>query len=293
MPTVWRRSFFLLLGLGPLTFAACKKAGQAEVHLTGGDVVRDERYYAPTVYFTILNQQGKQPKNECTGAKLTARQFLTAAHCVFDFETKRHRLNPGYRIWLHSANDLDDSELGRNAWEFVVRAVHAHPDYKAGDESVDLAIVSLTDIIPQVPRAELPTAEPAPGTEVVKVGYGCEEGFEGPRTLGRLKFAFALTLSEDEVRTEYQRNGGMSEADAAGIAHAAEHGVFTRAVRGGGRAGLCYGDSGGPLYHKASGGLLVLGVNAMSYGVQGDHGIVDFHASVARHLDWLKPLLEP
>lgn len=282
-----QRNLLLTALMGSLF--ACGTPSGSGVLLTGGEAVPEERYYPATVFFARSNGDGTAT-NKCTGVKLTARQILTAAHCVFDLGNNRFEVSPGNELWLYSGNDLTQLRANENAWPFQVAAVDIHPQYVSQTfHFPDLAVVTMTSDILKIPRGILATAEPLPGTEVVKVGYGCEQGYGTGGGGTRLKFAFDSILGTPELQAAYLTGGDAYPTDA--MPEALAIGMFTRGVRAGGRSGLCHGDSGGPLYLKAGGGLTVVGVNAQSFNSNGTHAIVDYHASVVKAAGWLASVL--
>lgn len=275
-----------------LALSATACSGLSEPLLVGGEAVPEERYYPATLFFGLETPAGVLTQYLCTGVKVTARQFVTAAHCVYDQESHRHRVNPGYRIRLTTANDLTQQEWGTDAWSYWVEAVHVHSEYKERESaSDDIAVVTLAADLADVPRATLAREEPAPGTQVVKVGYGCEHGFNvDPQYPVRLKFAFDTLLGPTDFQQAYS-DADEPLPDRDTIARFRERGVFTHAILGKGSAGLCFGDSGGPLYLANGGGLEFVGINAQSWNQHGANAVVDYHVSVVRMKDWLAAIL--
>lgn len=274
-----------------IALTGCGTNSPSHIQLTGGTVVTDETRFPATIHFVVKARPGSAKPISCTGIKLTARQFLTAAHCVFNLSNKTHTLNPGYEIWLYKVNDVSRSNFGENAWTFVVEAVDAHRNYKEkGDVAYDLAVVTLAADIRDVPRGVLATSAPRPGARVVKVGYGCENGHGRPSPHApRLKSSTERLIAPDDFPAIY-RKAGVRLPDAAARRRFLSVGMFTPALLGGGPSALCSGDSGGPLYLESD-GVTVVGINSSGWDQVGDRTVVDYHTSVLADPDWLKGLL--
>lgn len=207
----------------------------------------------------------------CTVAKVGSRQLLTAAHCVAreggtSASPVRPEFSPGKVFSITGVNDLKNVVEG-SFKEVVVERVDMHPAYVAAmvgqttpvifnGAPPDVAVITLTGDsakkLSDIPAAKVDMRPVQPGESVVLQGYGCEQG---PTTLdphpARLKSqkASALPLSAIEQSPILLAPRRVHQAYAMTDVRAS--------------AGLCPGDSGGPLF-RANGQKTIVGVNAHS-----------------------------
>ncbi|MBX3191116.1 MAG: trypsin-like serine protease [Labilithrix sp.] len=209
-------------------------------------------------------------KDGCTAAKVAPKRVLTAAHCVVDPATVSIVYPAGAKLAL--ARD------GKSFVEHEVAAVHVHPSWMRACEetycasssatalmdAADVAVIELTRDLDGVPEAAIDPAPLAPGDAVVVLGFGCTEGVLAPDAHGRSSvprsLAYADTRVVDARRAIHE--GSPVGADALPRVTGSYAMTPGPAFGKGGSAGLCPGDSGGPLYRRAGGELLVAGINA-------------------------------
>jgi len=205
-------------------------------------------------------------KRGCTAAKIAARRLLTAAHCVLDPSTLDLRYPAGSAIVLR--------ERPREDWaERIVTAVHVHPAWvsacteaycaasvvTATVDAPDVAVIELAaDVdVPITPVDHEPLAE---GARVTLVGYGCTRGVlaEDDRAAVDLRTADASLVAASRTVHDGSSVGSALVSQVDGL-----YPLTAGPGAPGGAAGLCPGDSGGPLYRRLDGGsLVVVGVNA-------------------------------
>jgi len=218
--------------------------------------------------------------DDCTAAKVGARLFLTAAHCVAggralhatpppeDFPPNdglREDYLPGKRLLIYWGLEAKDGKKG----EFVIARTSIHPSWWAcpvcdnpilQSDAADIAVIELGEDTPQIPEARIELSTIATGTQVVKVGWGCEERTDIDASdlhLGRYKLASASIIPASEIR-RYDALISDEQEAAVGASYllTAGHAKDEKS------ASLCLGDSGGPLYLPDSGDPRIVGVNS-------------------------------
>ena len=205
-------------------------------------------------------------KGTCTAAKVAPKRILTAAHCVLDPATLDLKYKAGAKLSL-----MRDPSKGYA--DSVVAAVHVHPTWlkacadtfcaasaiTARLDAPDVAVIDLVDDLADVPVAAVSPQALAVGDRVTVVGFGCTVGVLTPdnRDIASLKYSVTRTVADDRsvhvgspvlVTDLPQVSGIYSMTAGPGSAKA--------------KAGLCPGDSGGPLYVERNGITTVVGVNS-------------------------------
>lgn len=218
----------------------------------------------------------------CTAAKVGPRTFLTAAHCVAvprpgrfepvpeDFPPNdgvRDAYLPGQPLLLNWGLQADDAEQG----VFTVVQTSIHPSWwdcplcqaptisSAG--AADIAVIEIAEDTPSIPQARIELGDVAPGTQVVKVGWGCEERTNiDPNSLelGRYKTADAWVIDASAI----QHNTSPPISDAQRAIVEASYLITAGHAQDEDYASLCMGDSGGPLYLPDNSDPRIVGVNS-------------------------------
>lgn len=218
----------------------------------------------------------------CTAAKVGPRLFLTAAHCVSVPRPSRFEPVPegfppndgvaedylsGEPLLINWGLDADDSEQG----VFTIVETSVHPSWwtcplcqdpiLASAGAADIAVIEIAENTPTIPEARVELDPVTTGTQVVKVGWGCEERTNiDPSTLelDRYKTEDAWVIPASEIQHNTAppiSNGQVATVDASYLitaGHAQDEDY----------ASLCLGDSGGPLYLPNNSDPRIVGVNA-------------------------------
>lgn len=227
-------------------------AHTADRDLIGGDVTQGQEIPA-----TVGISQGG--RHACTAARVGPRHLLTAAHCVFSAGNLTVHYDPTHDVELR----LGD---GRRV-TYKVKEAHVHPSWTskcaetlcsvsavtAKLDAADVAVLELEEEPQEVAVAAVDRAPLSPGDHVRLTGFGCTTG---------------VHVTDGNVATQLR----TADQDVVGPAAAVHDGSFVTAadepIYSGnyaltaGTAGLCPGDSGGPLYRLGAGAPTVVGVNA-------------------------------
>lgn len=220
--------------------------------------------------------------DHCTAAKVGPRHFLTAAHCVavprpgrFEPVPENFPPNDGVRddylpgepLLINWGLDADDSEQG----VFTIVETSIHPSWwtcplcqdppLAQGGAADIAVVEIAENTPSVPEARVELDPIATDTQVVKVGWGCEERTNiDPSTLALDRYktedAWIIPASAIQHNTAPPISNGQVTTVAASYLITAGH------AQDEDYASLCLGDSGGPLYLPNNSDPRIVGVNA-------------------------------
>ena len=245
-----------------LLLAAVATAAQPRPRIVGGSATGD---FAP-VGALLIYAAPNDPRivSLCSGTLVGCRSFLTAAHCVCP--TTSDDAASCLRQGLADPRELD--VFFPHAGRVAVESVFLHPDYvfTAGG---DLALLRL-DAAPAWidPAAVNRAGRPAPGSDGVIVGFGNTGGPEFAQSdFGIKRFG--------PVRTS---------ACASGI-EADTHLCWEYLDTG---ANTCGGDSGGPLFIDAGGGVSVAGITSGGQNPTCLAPDAGFDTDLFVHGDWLE-----
>lgn len=264
-----------------------------EADLVGGRLAGDDEFSA------VIRVHGS-----CTATKVGPRHYLTAAHCVIDFDTGDilAKYAVGEPFWVTNVNDSDNWRASSVAGIFV------HPDYvKACKQLVasgkncygtileDSHAPDVAIMVGEQAHADLPSAtidlDPVDvEDDVVIMGYGCEQGL-GTSSFQRLK-VHATEVSPAEAADHagsWVRSFGASweKFKATYFITAGKHSDSRE-------ASLCPGDSGGPVFRDGGTEPRVVGVNAYYSFTPADQAVseTNWHARLDRQSAgaWLEQL---
>jgi secreted trypsin-like serine protease len=183
------------------------------------------------------------------------RHLITAAHCVFNASSLDLYYDATHDVQLRFPN-------GQLA-TYKVKQAHVHPLWssKCADtlcsasavtaklDAPDVAVLELEDEPKDLATAKVDRTPLAPGDLVRVTGFGCTTGVH----VTDQNVAVALRTAEQNVVAPSAAVHDGSFVTAADEPIYAGNYAFTA-----GKAGLCPGDSGGPLYRAGA----VVGVNA-------------------------------
>jgi len=270
----------LVLSLASMSIAGCGSGDESLAARAG-----DSKPGQPELIGGEPARQGQFPatvglNDDCSAAKIGPRLFLTAAHCVAlgrpthgmpppdDFPQNdglRDDYLPGKELLIYWGLDANDEQKGK----FVIARTTIHPSWWTcplcvdpilDSGAADIAVIELGVDTPQIPEARVELSTIESGTQVVKVGWGCEERTNVDASelhLGRFKLAKASTIPVSEIRP-YE--GRMSDEQEAAVG--ASYLITAGHAKDENSASLCLGDSGGPLYLADESDPRVVGVNS-------------------------------
>lgn len=241
---------------------------------------------------------------ECTAAKVGPKLFLTAAHCVSlprpgRFETVppdfpqndgvKPKYLPGQSFVLNWGLNATDSQQS----SVTVVRTSIHPSWWACplcqnptlslDGAADIAVIEIAQLTPQIPEAVVDLDPVAPGQQVAKVGWGCEDHTNhapGSIPLGRYKTADAWVVAAAQIQLP-DPVYTSDEIAKVGASYLITEGKDKNSAR----ASLCLGDSGGPLYLPNNTERRIVGVNSNYNFRPGSNGVswTDWHTKTANN----------
>lgn len=209
---------------------------------------------------TRFEQEGAFQSQFCGGSLTTPTTIVTAAHCVVDEDTGRQ--GAASSILVAISRDLK----GTDTRIVQVSAVAVHPDYDSEMVMNDVAVLTLSEAVADVPTimpmrpSDIPDYL-SPGAPVFVVGWGNQSltGSSYPQTMR----VGALVVFPDGAcgRNEPYKIGSVTfdgfnwdEADPALMVCAAGVTASGKVID------ACQGDSGGPLVGGEGSSMRLIGV---------------------------------
>lgn len=164
----------------------------------------------------------------CSGSIVAEQWVLTAAHCVFDFNSGFPQ-RPAPYVAVNIGRDSNNPLESLSVAEVIV-----HPDYVEGDTVNDIALVRLTRPISlEVQRMLLPLSFDFDSTVADLDGLELQAGGFGQ--------------TEDGGSNPFRRWVTMEAANASGFTDP-DRDLFVVPVESG--TGVCFGDSGSPIVRR-------------------------------------------
>jgi hypothetical protein len=187
---------------------------EAEEPITGGALVTPGENTDSTKPFGAAVQLSLGP---CSGVKIDARRFVTAAHCVSSFPPSTVRIT----------NALSPDIKTAPLYNIVPGSILRHPSFAHGSNGgpgtdtgiYDVAVFSITQDTPSIPAVALGSFMVfAGGTDYTGVAYGCDD---------------------DATSRLNKKQKGIFEAKTPDL---------VRYISDTGAPKVCSGDSGSPLF---------------------------------------------
>ncbi|HKO49664.1 MAG TPA: trypsin-like serine protease [Polyangiaceae bacterium] len=215
----------------------------------------------------------------CTAAKVGARLFLTAAHCVAVPRPGRgqpvpepfppnngvaDKYLPGKSLLINWGLNVNDADQG----QFTIVRTRIHPSWwscplcqdpiLSQGGAADIAVIEIAQDTSQIPQARVQLTPVQTGTQAVKVGWGCEDRTNQAVTqLTRYKTDDAWTIPAAQIR---HHDSPITDQQIATVG--ASYLITAGRDQNPDNASLCLGDSGGPLYLPNNSDPRVVGVNS-------------------------------
>jgi secreted trypsin-like serine protease len=244
-----------------------------------GGIVADPKKYP---FFTWLNikleYSGSQDTSFCGGTLIALDVVMTAAHCLDDISA--------IDVWVNSTS------LKSNKYEYFRKSIRTvvHPKYVEDKfyEGYDIGLIFLDSPVTEVPLVERNRNISLPGstrTLVTAIGFGrtsfsssffdddffSAKGEVSAETSDTKPLHQRNLYHDDSISDSYPEN--LMEATVFSVPHMTckkRVGSWnlqdSEICAGEGKKGVCYGDSGGPLFIRKGSGIVQIGIISHIYG---------------------------
>jgi hypothetical protein len=299
MKTRWSLSLLLAALVACDAGAPQQPVAGAENAVIGGSLDVDDR--TPAIWIQFRGEDGRP--NGCTAVPVAPTALLTAAHCVSTGNGAiLPAFGPGEELQYTHEGEIDQSMTFRRA---KILQTFVHPLYAAAKPigwtlptqapyAPDLGVIILQDPLPfDIPIAIIDAQPVQSGEQVTIVGYGCSHDNDEEDTIQQRRSGTTTTLppaamTNDEVLDT------LRPADPDALA---QNYIITRGPRfDPAYAGICHGDSGGPLFRGGVGSVSLIGIHSMWVPAPGDAsqvGTRSLHTRIINQqiLSWIQLLL--
>jgi hypothetical protein len=214
-------------------------------------------------------------RSGCTAAKVGPSLILTAAHCVYDTAIRdvASTMAPGSHLFVtnHVSAPADQSAyLDLSITEVTIQpdwlaqcaqAFCADPGTQARLPMADVAVIEVapTDAWNAIPIAPVARAAVATGDAVTLLGFGCEDGARLDHARGPVALKSFVTAVVG-IAAAHHDGSFLKPGDDASAS--ADYFLTPGPALAQGGAGLCPGDSGGPVYKALGDGVAIVGINS-------------------------------
>eukprot|EP00181_Compsopogon_caeruleus_P006610 CAMPEP_0184685570 /NCGR_PEP_ID=MMETSP0312-20130426/19470_1 /TAXON_ID=31354 /ORGANISM="Compsopogon coeruleus, Strain SAG 36.94" /LENGTH=528 /DNA_ID=CAMNT_0027139787 /DNA_START=2192 /DNA_END=3778 /DNA_ORIENTATION=+ len=267
--------------------------------IINGTVVSSDRAFP---FFAGIMKDGKELV--CGGALVGPTTVVSAAHCFFELAPcPGADCGPGIGpcdlqdICQGVADDVTDIALGlldlkstRNAVKVPIAKAEIHESFSLGDigKGGDVAVLTLkepvdTDRFKPIP-VNIEESFPAESTHARVVGFGRRSNLEYV-TSRQLRELSQDIVSPEHCKQPY-KEAGVDIGDKNTFLCAVKPGQLL--------AGVCNGDSGGPLIaHKEDEPCpYLVGIVSRGIGICGYPGFPDVYTKVSHYSDFINQILE-
>jgi secreted trypsin-like serine protease len=282
---MWKRCLLSLLAATSYSYGNLATAGDLTTYIVNGtDTSLTEHPDFASLFFDSIEFDGLYGGPFCGATVLSNTFIMTAAHCIFDGTEPNE-----YYMLFTTIGQVDDVSDFPNSVE-TVRAskFYYYSSFSGSDSDLwadDIAIIELEASLNVLGTVTTPTDESYRDSSNSFVTIGLGKTSDSDSTSDNTLLAADMTYVSN---ASCQVSLGSSYSDSFSDNQICFQG---NTVIDSITAGVCSGDSGGPIYYEDSGNYTQVGITSFGPTECGSTTITSYYTEVADYTDWIDSVM--
>jgi secreted trypsin-like serine protease len=279
---------YLLSLLATLSFITPATASDVTTYIVNGsDTSLTTHPDFASLFFDSIEYNGLYGGPFCGATVLSDTFILTAAHCIFDGDEPYE-----YYMLFTTVGQIDDVSDFPNSVE-TVRAskFYYYSSFSGSDSDLwanDIAIIELESSLNILGTVTTPSDESYRDTSYDFVTIGLGKTDDDDDTSDNTLLSADMTYVDNSVcKTALGSSYSSSFTDKQICFEGADKTTTTDLV-----AGVCSGDSGGPIYYDDGSTYTQVGITSFGPSDCGSEDVTSYYTEVVDYIDWIEGVMD-